>query len=99
MLTLLAFLVGLLLGGLTVGLLALYRRVRDLEGGRPYWLRNGMEDVTALNVRALLRLKAQLSEIEDALEIQNQLVGQIRNGEYRKEQPAAPRRGNGKGKA
>lgn len=99
MLTLLAFIVGLLMGGLLVGLLALLHRVSELERGRPYWLRNGMEDVTALNVRALLKLKHELEDIEFALEAQNKLVGQIRNGEYRKEQPASPRRGNGKGTA
>lgn len=57
----------------------------------PYWLRYGMEDVITPNVRILLEIQQFLTVIENELEIQRQLIGEIRNGQYDKNQPARTR--------
>jgi hypothetical protein len=75
----------------------------------PYWLRNWSEDVISPNVHMTVLLRSLKRQQEDVLDFldraewdlerQNRLIGQIRNGEYRKDQPGSPRedstRGNG----
>jgi len=55
---------------------------------------NGLEDLQALDTEALLRVQDALLITENRLQHRMNLVGQIRNGEYQKNQAAAPR-GNG----
>ena len=58
----------------------------------PYGMRNGMEDVLARNTNSRIALQNLRDLVEVAewnLEVESRLLGQIRNGEYDKEQPAA----------
>ena len=60
--------------------------------GVPYKTRNGMEDVSARATNAIVRLQNLRNDVEQALwdvEVVNRLAGQIRNGEYDKDQAAA----------
>jgi hypothetical protein len=100
MLTLLVFIVGLIMGGLVVGLLALSRRVSELEKGPrlPYKVRNGLEDLSAIDTDTLLMIRDALLVVEARLGDKHKLMAEIRQGRYDPEQPAAPRRGNGKPK-
>lgn len=59
----------------------------------PYWLRNAAEDAMVPNVRILLEIQQFLVILENELEVQRKLLGEIRNGQYRKDQPAAERNG------
>jgi hypothetical protein len=62
--------------------------------GVPYSLRNGLEDVLAVNARMRLMLAETITIAQAALresEAQAELLGQIRNGSYDPDQPAAPR--------
>jgi hypothetical protein len=62
--------------------------------GVPYSLRNGLEDVLAVNARMRLMLAETITIAQAALrasEAQAELLGQIRNGSYDPEQRAAPR--------
>jgi len=103
MLTLLAFIVGLIMGGLAVGLLALYHRVSELEkkSHLPYKVRSGLDDLSAIDTDTLLIIRDALLVTEARLGDKHKLMAEIRQGRYDPEQPAAPRRGNGasKGKA
>jgi hypothetical protein len=100
MLTLLAFIVGLIMGGLAVGLLALARRVSELERGPrlPYKVRSGLDDLSAIDTDTLLIIRDALLVAEARLGDKHKLMAEIRQGKYDPEQPAAPRRGNGKPK-
>jgi len=62
--------------------------------GVPYSLRNGLEDALAVNTRMRLILAQTITMAQAVLresEAQAELLGQIRNGSYDKEQKAAPR--------
>jgi hypothetical protein len=62
--------------------------------GVPYSLRNGLEDVLAVNARMRLMLAETITIAQAALresEAQAELLGQIRNGSYDPEQRAAQR--------
>lgn len=69
------------------------RRLSKREKGNvPYWLRNGMEDATAINIGNLIAVRDFLMILENRINDARLLLGQIRNGEYDKEQPTASRR-------
>ena len=62
--------------------------------GVPYSLRNGLEDVLAVNARMRILLEQTITIAQATLaasEAQAELLGQIRNGSYDKDQRAAPR--------
>lgn len=63
--------------------------------GVPYIFLNGVEDATAINIDSLIAIRDFLIMVENRLNDQRLLLGQIRNGEYEKDQPAASRRRNG----
>lgn len=59
----------------------------------PYWLRGGLDDLSAIDTDVLLWIRDALKIVEGRLQDQHRLVGQIRRGDYEQEQAAAPRRG------
>ena len=62
--------------------------------GVPYSLRNGLEDVLAVNARMRLMLAETITIAQATLrasEAQAELLGQIRNGSYDPDQPAVSR--------
>lgn len=88
---------GLSIAGLLVALLA-YQRARDAERNQgesfPYWVRNGLEDAMVPNVRSrmlLEQIKAWLESFEREMRVQDEIIGEIRNGEYDKDQQAKER--------
>ncbi|HAM40241.1 MAG TPA: hypothetical protein DCP69_02610 [Candidatus Omnitrophica bacterium] len=58
----------------------------------PYWLRGGLDDLSAIDTDVLLWIRDALMIVEGRLQDQHRLVGQIRRGDYDQEQAAAPRR-------
>jgi len=90
----LSFVVGFALCALFVGLFYLDARLRRLEAERhlPYWLRNGLDDLSAIDTDMLCWIRDALLVIEGRQEDRRHLMAQIRNGSYDEEQPAAPRR-------
>lgn len=73
-------------------LIQLFRK-EEPKQSVPYLLRNGLEDTAAINIKMLLEIQSFLTALENELEIQRNLIGQIRNGQYDKSQPAAKRNG------
>jgi len=61
------------------------------ENGRPYSLRSGLDDASAIDTRTLLWIRDALMTIDAEMGRKHELMGQIRNGTYDSEQPAAPR--------
>lgn len=61
----------------------------------PYWARDALDDIQATNVQLLLDVRDLLLHVENRLLMQQQIIGDARNGRYRKEQPARTR-ANGK---
>lgn len=88
------FLLGFTLCGFLMGLFYLDARLRQLERERhlPYRLRRGLDDMSAVETDVLLWIRDALTVIEGRQEDGQRLMGQIRNGSYHDEQPAAPRR-------
>ena len=68
--------------------------ISELEKDRhlPYRLRNGLEDISAVDTDTLFRIRDALLLIEARMGDKQRIVAQIRNGRYDPEQPAAPRR-------
>ena len=76
-------------------LLTRYFLMRKKRESVPYATRNAMEDVLARNTNSRIALQNLRDLVEVAewnLEVEGRLLGQIRSGEYDKDQPAAPRR-------
>lgn len=65
----------------------------------PYWFRNGMEDATAINIDTLMAIRDFLMILENRINDERLLLGQIRTGEYDKDQRAAPRQPQNKDRA
>lgn len=82
---------GLLLAiaGMLIAVLAL-REVRAIKmnDSLPYQVRNGLEDLIAPVLRAKMRVEQERRELEVFLEI----LGELRNGDYKKDQPHKPRK-------
>ncbi len=95
--------IGLILLGLIISYCAgrLHQWVLEIEKERsdpgrgkrlPNWLIAGLEDSQANDTDLLLWIRDALMLVEARLQDRMHIVGQIRNGEYHKEQPAARRR-------
>jgi hypothetical protein len=83
--------VGLALAGFLIALSAL-REVREIgrNPSLPYWVRNGLEDLTVPNIRMRMMLeqvRAYVDNAERELKATSELMGDIRNGEYDQDQP------------
>ena len=99
MVLLVVFLAGLIFGGLMVGIGGLHLRVRELEKRQPfpYRMRNGFEDLSAIDTDVLLWIRDALTVVEGRMQDKQRLMSEIRQGRYEPEQAAAPRRrGNGR---
>jgi len=99
-LLMIGFLLGFTLCAFLMGLFYLDARLRRLEGERhlPYWLRSGLDDLSAIDTDMLCWIRDALTVVEGRQEDRRRLMAQIRNGSYREEQPAAPRRTNSRPK-
>jgi len=105
-----AFVAGILSAATTLLCIANYRIRKQTKEtkGVPYYLRNGLEDMSVMNIRGVDELRrmaeyarAMMRGIDATLEemgIQMDLVEQIRNGTYKKNQPASKRRAGSDGK-
>jgi len=103
-----AFIAGILSTATTLLCIANYRiRKQSKEtSGVPYFLRNGLEDMSVMNIRSvdeLRRMAVYVREMKrsidatlEEMDIQMGLVEQIREGTYDKNQPAK-RRADGNG--
>ena len=63
----------------------------DLGTKRPYSLRAGLDDVAAIRARTAMWLADALMVVQADLNTMHDVMGQISNGTYDPEQPAAPR--------
>jgi hypothetical protein len=91
---------GLVLLALVTAYIAgrLHQALIDVERSNhlPYKVRAGLDDLSAVDTDILIWIKDALAVIESRAETRRTLMGQIRNGQYDPEQPAAPK-GNGSG--
>jgi hypothetical protein len=93
---LIAVLIGALLLFFCLGYF--FRYLHELERDRhlPYRLRNGLEDISAVDTDTLFMIRDALLVIEARMGDKQRLVGEIRQARYNPEQAASPRRGNGR---
>ena len=89
------FVAGLVLLALVTAYIAgrLHQALIDVERSNhlPYKVRAGMDDLSAVSTDALLQVRDDLLIIEARLNDHHRIMGEIRQGRYDPEQPAAPR--------